>query len=162
MRDFLLTVHVLAAVIWVGGSIDGDAYEYNRDTDPAAAEFVFGVPGMEIHQFPLETYRRCAYGVAELEADLPATGRFGTWLIGTFSSPPEWVRLGGVWPLGDSPPVLVTALTTESSTRSTLTASTPRGRPVPGDGVTVHLYTDVDHRLLLGDLFVEDVRKRLG
>jgi purine nucleosidase len=142
-------------LVWVGGSIDGGAFEYNRDTDPAAAEFVFGVPGLEIHQFPLETYRRCAYGVAELEADLPATGRLGTWLLGAFSSPPDWVRLAGVWPLGDSPPLLVTALTTQSSTRSAVTASSSRGRPSPGDSVTVHLYTDIDHRLLVGDLFAK-------
>jgi hypothetical protein len=47
-----------------------------------------------------------------------------------------------VWPLGDSPPLLVTALTTDSSTRST-----------PSDGVTV--YTDVDMRLLAGDLLAK-------
>jgi purine nucleosidase len=57
-------------LIWIGGSLDGSAFEYNRDTDPAAAAFVFGQPDLEIHQFPLETYRRCAYSVAELEHDL--------------------------------------------------------------------------------------------
>jgi purine nucleosidase len=129
-------------LIWIGGSLDPDAYEYNRDTDPAAAEAVFGVAGLEIHQFPLETYRRCAYGIAELEIDLPATGRLGAWLFGCFSSPPEWVQLGGVWPLGDSPPVLITALTTDSSTRSG-----------PTDGVTI--YTDVDMRLLVADLLAK-------
>jgi purine nucleosidase len=129
-------------LIWIGGSLDPDAFEYNRDTDPAAAEAVFAVPGLEIHQFPLETYRRCAYGIAELEADLPATGRLGAWLFDCFSSPPEWVQLGGVWPLGDSPPVLITALTTDSSTRS-----------APSGGVTV--YTDVDMRLLVGDLLAK-------
>ena len=105
-------------LIWIGGSLDPDAFEYNRDTDPAAAEAVLATPGLAIHQFPLETYRRCAYGVAELEADLPATGRLGAWLYDCFSSPPEWVQLGGVWPIGDSPPLLITALTTDSSTRS--------------------------------------------
>jgi purine nucleosidase len=129
-------------LIWIGGSLDPDAFEYNRDTDPAAAEAVFAVPGLVILQFPLETYRRCAYSVAELEADLPATGRLGAWLFGCFSSPPEWVQLGGVWPIGDSPPLLITALTTDSSTRS-----------APTDGVTV--YTDVDMRLLVGDLLAK-------
>jgi purine nucleosidase len=129
-------------LIWIGGSLDPDAFEYNRDTDPAAAAAVFAVPGLAVHQFPLETYRRCAYSVAELEADLPATGRLGAWLFGCFSSPPEWVQLGGVWPIGDSPPLLITALTTDSSTRS-----------APTDGVTV--YTDVDMRLLVGDLLAK-------
>ena len=129
-------------LVWIGGSLDPAAFEYNRDTDPAAAEAVFATRGLTIHQFPLETYRRCAYGIAELEADLPATGRLGAWLFGCFSSPPEWVRIGGVWPLGDSPPVLITALTTDSSTHL-----------APSDGVTV--YTDVDMRLLVGDLLAK-------
>jgi hypothetical protein len=103
---------------------------------------VLAVAGLAVHQFPLETYRRCAYGVAELEADLPATGRLGAWLFDRFSSPPDWVRLGGVWPIGDSPPVLITALTTDSCTRSTASG-----------GVTV--YTDVDMRLLVGDLLAK-------
>jgi purine nucleosidase len=129
-------------LIWIGGSLDPEAFEYNRDTDLSAAEAVFAVAGLEIHQFPLETYRRCAYGIAELEADLPATGRLGAWLYDCFSSPPEWIRLGGVWPLGDSPPVLITALTAESSTRSATSG-----------GVTV--YSDVDMRLLVGDLLAK-------
>ena len=129
-------------LVWIGGSLDPAAFEYNRDTDPAAAEAVFATRGLTIHQFPLETYRRCAYGIAELEADLPATGRLGAWLFGCFSSPPEWVQIGGVWPLGDSPPVLITALTTDSSTHL-----------APSDGVTV--YTDVDMRLLVGDLLAK-------
>jgi inosine-uridine nucleoside N-ribohydrolase len=31
-------------LIWIGGSLDGSAFEYNRDTDPAAAAFVLGQP----------------------------------------------------------------------------------------------------------------------
>ena len=129
-------------LIWIGGSLDPDAFEYNRDTDPGAAEAVLATPGLALHQFPLETYRRCAYGVAELEADLPATGRLGAWLYDCFSSPPEWVQLGGIWPIGDSPPVLITALTTDSSARL-----------ATSDGVTV--YTDVDLRLLVADLLAK-------
>jgi purine nucleosidase len=129
-------------LIWIGGSLDPDAFEYNRDTDPAAAEAVLAVAGLVVHQFPLETYRRCAYSVAELEADLPGTGQLGAWLFDRFSSPPDWVQLGGVWPIGDSPPLLITALTTDSSTHV-----------APSDGVTV--YTDVDMRLVVGDLLAK-------
>jgi len=66
------------SLIWIGGSLDGSAFEYNRDTDPEAAAFVFGQPELEIHQFPLETYRCCAYSVAELEHDLASCGRPAT------------------------------------------------------------------------------------
>ena len=99
--------------------------------------------GLRVEQFPLETYRRCAYAVAELEADLGGSGRLGAWLWERFLvlPLPDFVRLGGVWPLGDSPPVLVTALSDESST----------WRPTPSGRVC----TDVDVRLLFGDLLAK-------
>jgi hypothetical protein len=74
-----------------------------------------------------------------------ASGRVGAWLWTRFLELPlpEWVRLGGAWPLGDSPPVLVTALGDESSTHTATTGSAPGPRRV---------YTDVDFRLVVGDL----------
>jgi purine nucleosidase len=133
------------SLVWIGGSLDADAFEYNRDTDPAAAEFVLSRPGLVVHQFPLETYRQCAYSVHELAEDVGTSGRLGAWLWEHYQTPPEWVRLGGVWPLGDSPPVLVTALTTESS----------RWTAPPSDGAAVRLCTDVDFRLVVGDMLAK-------
>jgi purine nucleosidase len=100
-------------------------------------------PGLVIWQFPLETYRRCACSVAELESDLGGSGLVGEWLWTRFTELPlpDFVRLGGVWPLGDNPPVLVTALDDESSTYR----ETPTGR----------VYTDVDVRLLFGDVLAK-------
>ena len=97
-----------------------------------------------MHQFPLEAYRRCAYSIAELEIDLGGTGRLGAWLWVHFTSPPDWIVLGGVWPQGDSPPLLITALTDESRTY----VETPAA---PGRGLR-RMYTDVDFRLVMGDL----------
>ena len=130
-------------LVWVGGARAADADEYNRDTDPAAADFVFAQDGLAIRQFPLETYRRCAYSVAELEHDLGGSGALGQWLWTRFVELPlpDWIRLGGVWPLGDSPPVLITALSDESS-RYEETGS-------------LRVYTDVDVRLLFGDLLAK-------
>ena len=127
-------------LVWVGGALDPAAEEYNRDTDPAAAEFVTSFPGLVLWQFPLETYRQCAYSVAELEVDLGGPGRVGRWLWERYLRLPlpDFVRPGGVWPLGDSPPVLVTALDDASSAFE----ETPTGR----------VYTAVDTRLLVGDL----------
>lgn len=140
-------------LVWIGGALDAAADEYNRDTDLRAAEFVLATPGLQVWQFPLETYRRCAFSVAELEADLGGSGRVGTWLWERFLDLPlpDFVQLGGVWPLGDSPPVLVTALDDASSTWQ----ATPGGR----------LYTDVDQRLLVGDLLAKlrlHERRRMG
>jgi purine nucleosidase len=133
-------------LVWVGGSLDAEAYEYNRDTDPRAAELVLGRSDLAVWQFPLETYRRCAYSVAELEHDLGRSGRLGAWLWTRFLELPlpDWITLGGVWPLGDSPPVLVTALGDESSTWTTTGAE-------PGSAGR-RVYTDVDVRLLVGDM----------
>jgi hypothetical protein len=54
------------------------------------------------------------------------------------------VVLGGVWPLGDSPPLLVTALTDESSTFTETPVQDGRGAR--------RVYTDVDFRLVVGDM----------
>nr|WP_246325009.1 nucleoside hydrolase [Petropleomorpha daqingensis] len=131
-------------LLWIGGSLREGVFEYNRDTDPAAAEFVLGLPELAVHQFPLETYRRCAYSIAELEHDVGGAGRLGQWLWTHFTNPPDWVVLGGVWPQGDSPPLLVTALTDESSTYTETPAADGRGLR--------RVYTDLDFRLLMGDL----------
>ena len=133
-------------LVWIGGALDPAAPEYNRDTDQEAAEFVLGHPSLEVWQFPLETYRTCAYSVAELEQDIGGSGQVGRWLWERFTSLPlpDFIRLGGVWPLGDSPPLLVTALGDESSTCTTTPAS-------PGRGAR-RVYTDVDVRLLVADM----------
>jgi purine nucleosidase len=134
------------ALVWIGGSLDVEAFEYNRDTDPAAADFVFSRPGLVIHQFPLEAYRQCAYSLYELDEDLGRAGRLGAWLWDHFQAPPDWAQIGGIWPLGDSPPVLVTALDTESSRWTTV--------PSPG-GATAHVCTQVDFRLVVGDMLAK-------
>ncbi|WP_138759921.1 nucleoside hydrolase [Modestobacter altitudinis] len=127
-------------LVWIGGSLDPDADEYNRDTDLQAAEEVLGRGELPVWQFPLETYRRCSYSVAELEHDLGGAGRLGAWLWQRFLELPlpDFLQLGEVWPLGDSPPVVVTALDDASSTWT--------GSP------TRRVYTDVDVRLLVADL----------
>ena len=130
-------------LVWVGGALDPAAPEYNRDTDPQAATEVLGHRELPIAQFPLETYRRCATSVAELEHDLGGAGRVGAWLWQRFLDLPipDFVQLGEVWPLGDSPPVLVTALDDASSTWT--------GSPAR------RVFTDVDHRLLVADLLAK-------
>ncbi|MEI4280336.1 nucleoside hydrolase [Klenkia terrae] len=46
-------------LVWVGGT-ETDGFEYNRDTDPRAAEFVLGHRDLAVHLFPQETYRQLA------------------------------------------------------------------------------------------------------
>ncbi len=128
---------------WVGGSLR-DAPESNRDTDLAAAEFVLAADGLRLWQFPLETYRRCATSVAELEVDLGGSGAVGAWLWSRFLALPlpEWLRVDPVWPLGDSAPLVGTALSDESSTWTTVPATSGHRR----------VCTDVDFRLVVADM----------
>ena len=134
-------------LVWVGGAFAADADEYNRDTDREAADYVLSRPDLTLRQFPLETYRRCAYSVAELQHDLRRTGRVGHWLWERFASLPlpEWMSLPETWPLGDSPPILITALSDESS----------RSVPTTVGTATSRAYTDVDFRLVVGDLLAK-------
>jgi purine nucleosidase len=133
-------------LVWVGGALAADAYEYNRDTDPQAAREVLAREDLAVSQFPLETYRRCTYSVAELEHDLGGSGRLGAWLWRRYVElpVPDFVEQGETWPLGDSPPVLLTALDDASSTWTTSPAE-------PGRAAR-RVYTDVDVRLLVADL----------
>ena len=134
-------------LVWVGGAATPDTDEYNRDTDRDAADFVLDLPDLTLWQFPIETYRACAYSVAELEHDLRGSGQVGQWLWDRFTtlSLPEWIILPESWPLGDSPPVLATALGDESS------------HFVPsavGQGSS-RCYTQVDFRLIVGDMLAK-------
>ena len=67
---------------------------------------------------PAEAYERCAYSVAELEHDLRGLGRIGRRLWERFVGlpVPEGFPIGATWALGDSAPLLLTALTEASST----------------------------------------------
>ena len=135
------------SLVWVGGALAADADEYNRDTDREAADHVLSRPDLTLRQFPLETYRTCAYSVAELQHDLQRSGRVGQWLWERYVSLPlpDWISLPEVWPLGDSPPVLVTALGDESS----------RSEPAPVGTAASRVYTQVDFRLVVGDMLAK-------
>jgi purine nucleosidase len=136
-------------LIWVGGAVDPATPEYNRDTDPTAAEFVLGRWDLEVCQFPVETYRQCAVSVAELQHGLCSSGVLGRWLWERFISLhlPDVVQLSEVWPIGDSPPVLLTALTTESSCSEV--------RRDEATQTSRRVFTQVDHRLIWGDLLAK-------
>ena len=142
-------ISALLTLVWVGGALDG-GFEYNRDTDPAAAEFVFARPDLQIVQFPVEAYRQVACSVAELEWELGhATGELGERLWQAFLDLPlpDFVRLGGTWALGDSCPLLLTALSGDSSEA--------RDAVHPGVAARRTVYTRVDGRLIVADFLAK-------
>lgn len=131
-------------LVWIGGAAEEQGFEYNRDTDRAAADVVLGTADLRVWSFPLEAYDLCAYSVAELEHDLAGAGTVGRWLWERFVTLPlpEGFPIGATWALGDSPPLLVTALTDASSTFvSDLSGPAERRR-----------YTSLDFRLIVGDM----------
>lgn len=124
-----------ARLIWVGGAT-GDGFEYNRDTDPGAAEYVLASP-VDLVQIPRETYERPRISLAEVEDDLAATGALGAWLSARLLDVPPFVALHGALTWGDSVLVSVVALDPAFSPEI-----------VPSRRVIA----DVDVRLLWGDL----------
>lgn len=127
---------------WVGGTRQGEGAEYNRDTDPAAAQFVLSHPGLAVERFPAEIYRSAAVSVAELEVGLTAAGDVGAWLWSRYRElplPPD-VDVDPVWPLGDSVPLAVTALP-------------HAGVQFVPEGGRRRVCTGLDARLIIGDFF---------
>lgn len=132
-------------VVWVGGSIDSLAAEYNRDTDSTAAATVFATPGLRVTQFSVEAYRRNEVQRSWLEQQLLARGSVGTWLWRQFADLylPDFLELGPTWALGDSLPLLVTAMDEASCVFE------PSGND---HAATVRVCTDYSPKLLVDDL----------
>ncbi|MCP2031096.1 inosine-uridine nucleoside N-ribohydrolase [Okibacterium sp. HSC-33S16] len=129
-------------LVWVGGSVTDDA-EYNRDTDSEAAAFVLAHPELVIRQIPLEIYRALTFTVAELEHSLTSTGELGAWLWQRFVELPlpDFVSVNPIWPLGDSAPIVVTALPEHPATSSWEAITETRS-----------VCTAIDTRLVVGDM----------
>ncbi|MGO4301219.1 nucleoside hydrolase [Leifsonia sp. RAF41] len=146
-----------ADLIWIGGgSYPEGAWEYNLVLDIPAAQVVFNESRMRISQVPQHVYRQCAVSVAELEVGLRSAGPFGEWLYDCFTSPPDFIRVGGNWPMGDSPPVLFTAITTESSASRIVDApwiDDAGNYAVHPQPRALTLYDTVDTRVLFADFW---------
>jgi hypothetical protein len=144
-------------LVWIGGGAHPEGgWEYNLMLDLAAARFVFNESSARITQIPQHVYRQCLMSISELERELHAAGEFGAWLYSCFNDPPDFARIGAIWPMGDSPPVLITTFATESSEHRTVStqwieedgsyAVHPRPRELT-------LYDSIDTRLLFADFF---------
>lgn len=128
-------------LLWIGGTLGGDDFEYNKDTDADAAAFVLATENLELIRFPAETYRLLAISVAELEDRLTSSGPLGSWLWERYEQLPipEGFPIDPVWPLGDSAPLALTALPHAAT----------RLERIGGHSVC----TALDSRLIIEDLF---------
>ena len=138
-------------LVWIGGGdYPSGAWEYNLNVDVDAARMVIERSKIPVWQVPLPTYRQMQISVAELAADMRTISPFSAWLYDRFTSPPDFIDLGGAWPMGDTPLVLATALPTESSVIRDVPARRIKddntyGEEIPGR--TVRLFEQVDVRL---------------
>ncbi len=143
-------------VIWIGGgAYPSGGWEYNLMTDVAAARFVIERSRVPLWQVPLNAYRQMQYSIARMNAVMRAGPEVARWLYERFVHPPAWAKIGGTWPFGDSPLVLLTALSSESSAYAEHPA-----RAILNDGRygseiagrSLRVYATVDARLTFEDM----------
>lgn len=142
-------------LIWIGGgNYPAGGWEYNLATDADAARSVIEGSSLPLWQIPQAAYRQMQYPVSAMRSRLQPMSPFGAWLYDRFTTPPDFVDLSGTWPLGDSPLVLLTALSGESSHYDEQPArrilpDLAYGEPVPGR--TIRVYDRLDSWLVFED-----------
>lgn len=152
-------------VIWIGGGrYPQGGWEYNLAADLAAARIVIEQSGVPIWQIPQNAYRQMQFSVAELADRLRPISDFGAWLYDKFTTPPAFVDVGGSWPLGDSPTVLLSAISQESSNFTDRPALRIKDDCSYGEAVagrSVRVFETLDARLTFED-FLALMRMHAG
>ncbi|SMH44699.1 Inosine-uridine nucleoside N-ribohydrolase [Rathayibacter oskolensis] len=142
--------------------------EYNLLIDVAAASEVFASE-LPIEQFPRDAYRQVLASTAELRVRMHGAGALGRHLADALDTvfamgAAHGLSFGETYALGDSPLVLATALLSafEPAASSSRSVLVPRpgisadGQYTAGTGgPEVRVYTAVDTRLLLEDLYAK-------
>jgi hypothetical protein len=163
--------------IWVGGpeheglgqaSPGTDEPEYNLRIDIAAAQTVLNDSDLDVWLVPRNVYRQCLASNAELRHRVANRGRLGRHLYGALTDVRSIVARAGLpcgdaYVLGDSPLVLLTALQSFFQPEPSSSESVIRPCPVLDDhgrftretGRNVRVFTRLDVRLMLEDLFIK-------
>ncbi len=146
-------------VIWIGGGdYPAGQWEYNAVTDLDAARHVIEQTAVPLWQIPQATYRQMQISIAEMGADMKPISPFTQWLYDRFTAPPDFVDLGGTWPMGDSPLVLLTGISGESSRFHTRPAQALNPDGTYGavvEGRSVRVYDSLDVRLTHADFLAK-------
>ncbi len=165
-------------LVWIGGSEhqghrerppEQGAMEYNLEIDPIAAQVVFNDSDIAIWQVPRNLYRTVMASRAEVLARMAPHGALGRHLFQSLGATASMaaehgVHLGETYILGDSPLVLLTALQSsfhpDSASSAHVTMPCPRIRDsgeyaANPNGRPIRVYTNVDSRLLLEDLYAK-------
>jgi hypothetical protein len=142
-------------LVWVGGGgYPAGGKEYNLETDMAAARQIMERSDVPLWQIPETAYRQFQISVAEMTRDIRPLSPLAEWLYARYTRLPPFVELGGTITLGDSPLVVLTALSADSSSFTTmharrLLAKGNYGAAIPGR--TVRVYQQLDARLAIAD-----------
>lgn len=161
-------------LVWIGGApYPAGGREFNLSQDPIAAQVVFNDSPIPIWQVPSNAYAQNAVGVTELQDHVKPHGRIGAWLyaqlLNRLNNPPQgFPNLGEQYVLGDSPLVLLTALTnaydpTGSGGVGSAQYDTMYAPLINSDGTyqsrssgrQIRVYKSVDSRLIFGDFFAK-------
>lgn len=161
-------------LVWIGGApYPAGGREYNLMQDPIAVQVVFNDSPVEIWQVPSNAYAQNAVSDTELQLNVKPHGRIGAWLyaqlLNRLNNPPQgFPNLGEQYVLGDSPLVLLTALTNAydptgaggvgSAQYDTMYAplvNTDGTYQARSSGRQIRVYKSVDSRLIFGDFFAK-------
>jgi purine nucleosidase len=165
-------------LVWIGGSEHrGHAepppgegpLEYNLSIDPIAAQVVFNDSDIRIWQVPRNVYRMVMASRSELLVRMRSAGALGRYLFDSLGAVAgraveHGFQLGEIYILGDSPLVLLTALQSsfhpDTASSAWVTMPCPRildtGNYEPNpDGRPIRVYTTVDARIVLEDLYAK-------
>ena len=170
-------------LVWIGGQPLANARpippgpmggEYNFSIDRTAAQVVYNHPAMRMWQVPNAAYGACMVSIDEIQARVAPHGQIGRWLWDRLCEAQRTLGarslIGETYTLGDSPLVLLTALTAwvPSSIKPLAWESTGSSRftetPAPhlnSDGTytaqsnsrLIRVYDSIDTRLLFEDFF---------
>ncbi|GAB3980116.1 hypothetical protein GCM10029978_077320 [Actinoallomurus acanthiterrae] len=157
-------------LVWIGGKpYPAGGSEYNFNADPVAAQVVFNQSTMPIWQIPSDVYSMCMVSDFELQQNVGTAGDIGRWLwqnqLSYYQRFAKRINFGEVYQLGDSPLVLLTALTSPWDKTATYTSPydtiyAPRlnadGTYTARDsGRRIRVYKGVDTRLMFADFFAK-------
>lgn len=166
-------------LVWIGGGShpQGSRNEYNLNLDRKAAQAVFNDTKIPIFQVTESGYGTCQISDTEIQAYVAPYGLIGAWLYQRiFEGSPAFARYGlnagETWTLGDSPLVLLTALTgwvpsgRSRPMKYERTSSPYQELFVPhlkddgtyeprSEGRLMRVFDSVDTRLMFGDFFAK-------
>jgi inosine-uridine nucleoside N-ribohydrolase len=165
-------------VVWIGGPEHAGlaepppnslAIEYNTSIDLVAAQVVFNDSTLEVWQVPRDAYRQVLASRSELLTRMSPQGPLGAHLFRSLGDTARTVsafgvHMGETYVLGDSPLVLLTALWSNFDPAPASCRWVDMPRPhitdtgnyaANADGPHLRVFTDLDTRLLLEDLYAK-------